>query len=50
MWLAEHNANYYSSKKGNATDVYTDAILSTIKKGKTLCVISSDGPEFDSEN
>jgi hypothetical protein len=49
LWLGEHNAHYYTSKKMTGTDAVQDAILATITKGKTLCVLS-ECPEYENEN
>lgn len=49
LWLAEHDAHYYTNKKTSGIDTVQDAILSTIAKGKTLCVLS-ECPEFENEN
>lgn len=49
LWLGEHNAHYYTNKKITGTDTVQDAILTTIIKGKTLCVLS-ECPEFENEN
>lgn len=39
-WLRQYNAHYYTAK-GSQSDVIVKAILSTIKAGKNVVVVSS---------